>query len=127
MNIAYFLTPKQEIASLFDDNTFRKGLETMRSRGFTAMPVTTRDNIYVGAVSTSDFLWYLVNDEYDEEDNFEIRTKTFSFKPMTPEEAILQMNLLGHTFFVFSDSTSEKTCVVYKRKDGNYGLIEPEN
>ncbi|MBR5502788.1 MAG: CBS domain-containing protein [Oscillospiraceae bacterium] len=67
MNIAYFLTPKQEIASLFDDNTFRKGLETMRSRGFTAMPVTTRDNIYVGAVSTSDFLWYLVNDEYDEE------------------------------------------------------------
>jgi putative sigma-54 modulation protein len=37
------------------------------------------------------------------------------------------MDLLGHTFFVFNDSTTEKTCVVYKRKDGNYGLIEPEN
>jgi putative sigma-54 modulation protein len=45
---------------------------------------------------------------------------------MSPEEAVMQMNLLGHTFFVFNDSVSEKTCVVYKRKDGNYGLIAPE-
>ena len=56
-----------------------------------------------------------------------IRTKTFEYTPMSPEEAIMQMNLLGHTFFVFNDSVSEKTCVVYKRKDGNYGLIVPEN
>ena len=66
MNIAYFLTPKQEIFSLLDDNTFRKGLETMRRLGYSAMPVTTRDNIYVGAVSTADFLWYLSTDQYDE-------------------------------------------------------------
>ncbi len=56
-----------------------------------------------------------------------IRTKTFEYTPMSPEEAIMQMNLLGHTFFVFNDSVTEKTCVVYKRKDGNYGLIVPEN
>ena len=66
------------------------------------------------------------DDEYVEEGDFEIRVKTFPFKPMTAEEAILQMNLLGHEFFVFEDQETEDTCVVYKRKDGNYGLIVPE-
>ena len=65
-------------------------------------------------------------DEYEEEDNFEIRVKTFPFKPMTPEEAILQMNLIGHAFYAFTDSESGETCVVYKRKAGSYGLIVPE-
>ncbi len=64
--------------------------------------------------------------EYDEEDEFEIRVKSFDIKPMSPEEAILQMNLLGHTFYVFRDDHSEDTCVVYKRKDRGYGLIVPE-
>ncbi len=62
----------------------------------------------------------------EEEKELIIRTKRFRFKPMTPDEAILQMNLLGHEFFVFVDSQSEDTCVVYKRDDGNYGLIVPE-
>ena len=56
-----------------------------------------------------------------------IRTKTFEYTPMSPEEAIMQMNLIGHTFFVFNDAVTGKTCVVYTRKDGNYGLIVPEN
>lgn len=64
--------------------------------------------------------------EIEEEKELIIRTKKFPFKPMTPDEAILQMNLLGHEFFVFVDSQSEDTCVVYKRDDGNYGLIVPE-
>ena len=64
--------------------------------------------------------------EIEEEKELIIRTKKFPFKPMTPDEAILQMNLLGHEFFVFVDSQSEETCVVYKRDDGNYGLIVPE-
>ena len=55
-----------------------------------------------------------------------IRTKTFSTKPMSPEEAILQMNLLGHQFFVFNDDQTGSTCVVYTRRDGAYGLIVPE-
>lgn len=55
-----------------------------------------------------------------------IRTKSFPIKPMSPEEAILQMNLLGHQFFVFNDDQSGKTCVVYQRKDGAYGLIIPQ-
>ena len=61
----------------------------------------------------------------EEEGEFNIRTKTFSFKPMSPEEAILQMNLLGHEFFVFVDDVTEETCVVYRRRDGNYGMIVP--
>ncbi len=56
-----------------------------------------------------------------------IRKKKFEYTPMSPEEAIMQMNLLGHTFFVFNDADTGKTCVVYTRRDGNYGLIEPEN
>ncbi len=66
------------------------------------------------------------DDEFEEEEAFNIRRKTYPQKPMSPEEAILQMNLLGHTFFVFYDDELEETCVVYKRKDGGYGLIAPE-
>ena len=55
-----------------------------------------------------------------------IRTKTFPIKPMSAEEAILQMNLLGHQFFVYVDDTTNNTCVVYKRTDGGYGLLIPD-
>lgn len=55
-----------------------------------------------------------------------IRTKRFPIKPMPVEEAILQMNLLGHNFFVFSNAETEEVNVLYRRRDGNYGLIEPE-
>ncbi len=54
-----------------------------------------------------------------------VKTKSFLLKPMTPEEATLQMELLGHDFFVFINAETEQTNVVYRRKDGNYGLIEP--
>ena len=64
--------------------------------------------------------------EVDEESYDEIKVKTFPFKPMNVEEAILQMNLVGHDFYVFKDDTTLETCVVYKRKNGGYGLIVPE-
>lgn len=54
-----------------------------------------------------------------------VKTKTFTLKPITPEEAVLQMDLLGHDFFVFINSETDRTAVVYRRKDKNYGLIEP--
>ena len=66
------------------------------------------------------------DDEYVEEGEFEIRVKSFPFKPMTPEEAILQMNLIGHSFYAFTDADTNDVCVVYKRKEGSYGLIVPE-
>lgn len=55
-----------------------------------------------------------------------VRSKKFPVKPMTIDEAILQMNLLGHSFFVFTNGDTKQVNVVYKRKDENYGLIEPE-
>ena len=62
MNIAYFLLPKSRIAYLYDDFTFRQGLEKMRNRGYTAIPVITRDGRYVGTVSEGDFLWRLLEE-----------------------------------------------------------------
>lgn len=68
--------------------------------------------------------------EYDpaEEETIRIeKVKKFDFKPMDPEEACLQMELTGHNFFVFKDASTNETCVVYKRKNGTYGLITPED
>lgn len=64
--------------------------------------------------------------EEDEEDDNEIivKRKKLEMKPMDEEEAILEMNLLGHSFFVYKDMHTNDVCVLYKRKDGNYGLIE---
>lgn len=63
---------------------------------------------------------------FEEEEEFEVvRTKSFELKPMDIDEAILQMNMIGHNFFVFANSNDERVNVVYKRDDGRYGLIEP--
>ncbi|MBQ8342016.1 MAG: ribosome-associated translation inhibitor RaiA [Clostridia bacterium] len=67
-----------------------------------------------------------VYDDDEEEGEFRIRTKSFSIKPMSVEEAIMQMNLLDHQFFVFRDAETNEPCVVYRRKDGDYGLIVAE-
>ena len=57
---------------------------------------------------------------------FRIRTKRFALRLMTAEEAILQMNLLNHTFYMFLNADTNETCVVYKRDDGDYGIIAPD-
>lgn len=80
--------------------------------------------IYKDAFKTESFSAF---SNVEEESDFKVvRTKKFAIKPMTVEEAILQMNLIGHEFFVFSNAETLDTNVVYRRKDGNYGLIEPE-
>jgi putative sigma-54 modulation protein len=55
-----------------------------------------------------------------------VKTKQFAVKPMTPEEAVLQLELIGHDFFVFQNADSGEVNVVYRRRDGHYGLIEPQ-
>ncbi len=68
-----------------------------------------------------------VEKDFDDEADVQIiRTKKFGVKPMDPEEACVQMELLGHNFFVFFNSDTEEINVVYKRKGNTYGLIEPE-
>ena len=73
-----------------------------------------------------------IADKQQEAGNFQkeyiqiIRTKKFGMKPMYPEDACVQMELLGHTFFVFRNAETDEVNVVYKRKNNTYGLIEPE-
>lgn len=68
----------------------------------------------------------LPDEPEDDGETFSIREKVFVMKPMTPEEAILQMNLIGHEFFMFRNSETGEAAVVYRRKNGGYGLINPE-
>ena len=67
-----------------------------------------------------------IEDEYEEEDVKIIRTKKYDVKPMYPEDACVQMELLGHNFYVFVNAETDQVNVVYKRKGNTYGLIEPE-
>ena len=69
---------------------------------------------------------FMQDDDYEDEDVKVIRTKRFAVKPMDPEEACVQMELLNHSFYVFRNAETDEVNVVYKRKGGDYGLIEPE-
>ncbi|MBR2155370.1 MAG: ribosome-associated translation inhibitor RaiA [Clostridia bacterium] len=69
---------------------------------------------------------YVDYDDDEDEAGSVVKVKRFSIKPMDVEEAVLQMELLGHSFYVFENADDGLVNVVYKRKDGNYGLIEPD-
>lgn len=73
------------------------------------------------------FAQEFVEKDYDDDEVKIIRTKRFGIKPMDPEEACVQMELLGHNFFVFCNAETDQVNVVYKRKGNTYGLIEPED
>ena len=68
----------------------------------------------------------VVDKKEEKEDHKVVKRKTIEVKPMSEEEAILQMDLLGHQFFMYKDSETMEIAVVYKRKDGNYGVLESE-
>ena len=68
-----------------------------------------------------------MQEEEEEENNSQIvRRKTIELRPMDEEEAVLQMELLGHDFFIFKNIDTESVSVLYKRKDGSYGIIDTE-
>ncbi len=78
-----------------------------------------------GSAKTAFILPDQLGQEEVQEDELElVRTKRFDLKPMDVEEAILQMDMLGHNFFVFTNADTNETNIVYGRKDGKYGLIE---
>ncbi len=77
--------------------------------------------------SAQAFSDFFVNEETEEDEEIQIvKTKRFGIKPMDPEEACVQMELLNHNFYVFLNAETEEVNVVYKRKGHSYGLIEPE-
>jgi len=90
MNIAYFLHPKSCVAYLYDDCTFRQGLEKMRYHGYTAIPVISRSGQYVGTVSEGDFLWKLLDKD----------AKTPRACSMKDLEHLQVRDLLGGNFYL---------------------------
>lgn len=108
-----------------EDETFRNALdksiysiERQIRKNKTRLSKKIRSGAFDGGI-------FDTGEDYEEDKEFNIRTKSFYFKPMSVEEAIMQMNLLDHEFFVFRDAETEEVCVVYKRRDGDYGLIVP--
>ena len=78
--------------------------------------------------SAANFQKAYLDKDYEEDEEVKIiRTKKFDIKPMYPEDACVQMELLGHNFFVFCNAETDQVNVVYKRKGNTYGLIEPED
>jgi len=74
--------------------------------------------------SSKDLHFEFIDELFEDEKTEIVKRKKIEMKPMNEEEAILQMDLLGHEFFIFKDVDSDNVCVIYKRKDGNYGIIE---
>ena len=70
-----------------------------------------------------EFIDFEVTEE-EQQENTIVKRKKIDLKPMSEEEAILQMNMLGHEFFVFEDADTNSNAVLYRRKDGNYGIID---
>ena len=83
---------------------------------------------YQDKKSISDFFdtSFEVPEDGEEESIKIVKSKRFAIKPMTPEDACFEMDMIGHSFYVFYNAETDLVSVVYKRKDGNYGLIEPE-
>lgn len=80
----------------------------------------------VAAAGAEESAVLLAEPELDEPEGHVVKSKRFAVKPMSTEDAIIQMELLSHDFFVFRSAETEAICVLYRRKDGNYGLLEPE-
>ena len=87
-----------------------------------------KNKIIDSAQGAGSFQKEYVEQDYSDDGEIKIvRTKRFGFKPMYPEDACVQMELLGHTFYVFRNAETDEVNVVYKRRGNTYGLIEPEN
>jgi len=104
------------------DNVLDK-LEKQIIRHRTRLEKTLRS----GAFQFEQPLYSEAFDEDEDEGPQIVRVKRFNIKPMSEEEAMLQTELLGHSFYVFMNADTNAINVLYKRKDGNYGLIEPAN
>jgi putative sigma-54 modulation protein len=85
-----------------------------------------RKNRWRGAAPEPEPLPLEYEEEFDEESSRIVRFKRFAMTPMNPDEAVEQMELLGHDFFVFYHADEGQINVLYRRKDGNYGVLQPE-
>lgn len=113
-----------------EDSTFQNALDAVMGsierqlrKNKTKLEKRLRDGVFPKEIKDEHIE---ASEETVQSDDALVRIKEFILKPMSTEEAILQMNMLGHQFFVFLNEQTLKTCVVYQRKDGLYGLIVPK-
>ena len=145
-----YFTPSTEIHVTLSVEKERQKIEvTIPMKGNIVRPEQTSDDMYVSIDLVEDIIErqlrkyknklidqkqsggsftaeFLQDEAADEENIHIVRTKRFAMKPMDPEEACVQMELLGHSFYVFRNAETDEVNVVYKRKGNSYGLIEPE-
>ena len=115
--VTLYKNPQDEMNDALDKVVDILGRQMRKNK--TRLARRLRDN-------TADFAVLLPEEDIEDEQEFDIRTKTIPIKPVSVEEAILQMNMLDHDFFVFINAETDETNVVYKRKNNTYGLLEPE-
>ena len=123
-----YFTPETEITVTLSVEKERQKIEvTIPVKGTIIRSEQTSNDMYVSIDLVEEIIERQLRKYPAEDDEIRIvRTKKFGIKPMYPEDACLQMELLGHSFFVFSNAETDEVNVVYKRKDGSFGLIEPE-
>ncbi len=109
-----------EVYNAVDENV--EAIERQIRKNKTRLARRLRQGLDISAPET----FFVDASESSDTDIRIVRTKTHHIKPMSPEEAVLQMNLIGHEFYVFLNSETDAAAVVYKRKQGDYGLIDVE-
>ena len=115
-----------KLAKYFNPDTeVHVTLSVEKERQKIEVTIPVKGNIIRSEQVSSDM--YVDNNYTDDEEVKIVRTKKFDIKPMYPEDACIQMELLGHSFYVFINAETDQVNVVYKRKGDTYGLIEPEN
>ena len=128
--LEHFFTPDTEVIVALSAQKDQQKIEvTIPVKGIERQLKKYKKKLIDKKQSALAFSQAFIEDEEDtsyEDDIQIVKTKKFAMKPVNPEEACLQMEMLGHTFFVFLNSETEQVNVVYKRKNGTYGLIEPE-
>ena len=133
-----YFTPETEIIVTLSVEKQRQKIEvTVPVKGHTIRAEQSSDNMYVSIDLVEEIIVrqlrknfqpaYLEMETDGDEEVKIVRTKKFAIKPLDPEEACVEMELLGHSFFVFRNAQTNEVNVVYKRKGNTYGLIEPEN
>ena len=127
-----YFTPDTEVVVTLSVEKERQKIEvTIPMKGSIIRSEQVSNDMYVSIdlveQTAANFQKEYIEKDYEEDEEVKIiRTKKFGIKPMYPEDACVQMELLGHNFFVFFNAETEQVNVVYKRKGNTYGLIEPE-
>lgn len=128
MNIAFFLTPRNMVATIQDDHTLRQGLEKMRHYGYTAIPVVTKENIYVGTISEGDFLWSLLKDRDEPLRPIQLRdTEQLFIRDILQEDRNPPVRISATIEELLTRSMNQNFIPVVDDRDAFIGIITRKN